>query len=106
MIINDLDIERVSVLPLEADAPLLIDPDAVLTLAIAFQRFQLIRRRNHEIAQISGAVQILQFLTRPLLNLSIKALHELTVEHRLRVLVPEGSDHRHTITSYVINVKR
>lgn len=106
MIVNDLDIERVSVFPLEADAPLLIDPDTVLALAIAFQRFQLIRRRNHEIAQIGGTVQILQFLTRPLLYLAIKSLHELTVEHRLCVLVPEASDHSRTITLCVINVKR
>jgi len=36
MIINDLDIERVSVPPLAAYAPLLIDPDTVLALAVAY----------------------------------------------------------------------
>jgi len=106
MIINDLDIERVSVPPLEAYAPLLINPDTVLALAVAFQRFQLIRWWNHEIAQINGAIQILQLLTRPLLYPPIKPLHELTAEHRPRVLVPEGPDHLITITLCVINVKR
>ena len=47
MVIDDLDIERVSALPFEADAPLLINADTVLALAIAFQHFELIRRRNH-----------------------------------------------------------
>jgi hypothetical protein len=58
MVIDDLDIERVSVLPFEADTPLLINANTVLALAIAFQPFELIRRRNHEIAQIDGTVQI------------------------------------------------
>ena len=78
----------------------------MLALAVAFQRFQLIRWWNHEIAQINGAIQILQLLTRPLLYPPIKSLHELTAEHRLRVLVPEGPDHLITITLCVINVKR
>jgi hypothetical protein len=106
MVINDLHIERVSVLPPEADAPLLIDADTVLSLAIALQRFQLIRRRNYEIAQINGTVQILQLLTRPLLDLSIEPLYKFAPEYLLGVLVPEGPDHRITITLCVINVKR
>ena len=106
MVIDDLDIERVSVPPLEAYAPLLINPDTVLVLAVAFQRFQLIRWWNHEIAQIDGAVQILQLLARPLLYPAIERPHELTLEYRLGVLVPEGSDHGITITLRVINVKR
>jgi hypothetical protein len=106
MAINDLGVERVSVLPLEADAPLLINADTALALSIAFQRFQLIRRRSHEIAQINGAIKIVQLLTRPLLYLAIKPPHELSLEYRLGILVPEGSDHCKTITLCVINVKR
>ena len=37
MVIHDLDFESVSIRPTEADAPLVIDPDAVLSLAIARQ---------------------------------------------------------------------
>jgi hypothetical protein len=106
MVIDDLDIERVSVLPFEADAPLLINADAVLALAITFQPFELIRRRNHQIAQIAGTVQILQSLARSLLDPTIERSYELTLENRLGVLAPEGPDHRITITLRVINVKR
>ena len=106
MVINDLGVERVSVRPFEADAPLLINADTVLALSIAFQRFQRIRRRSHEIARITGAIKILQLLTRPLLYLAIKPPHELTLEYRLGIPVPEGSDHCKTITLCVINVKR
>lgn len=34
VVVDDLDIERVIVLPSEADTPLLVDPDAVLTHAL------------------------------------------------------------------------
>jgi hypothetical protein len=37
MIVDDLDVKGVTVTPPEADPPLLVDPDAVLALAIAFQ---------------------------------------------------------------------
>jgi hypothetical protein len=106
MVIDDLDIERVSVLPVEADAPLLINAETVLAQAIAFQPFELIRQRNHEIAQIDGTVQILQLMARPLLDPAIERPHELSLEYRQGVLAPEGSDHRITITLRVINVKR
>lgn len=35
MIVHDFDIERVAIIPDETDSPLLIDADAVLSLAIA-----------------------------------------------------------------------
>jgi hypothetical protein len=39
MIIDNFDFVRVSVHPFEADSPLLVDADAVLSLSIAFERF-------------------------------------------------------------------
>jgi hypothetical protein len=40
VIIDNLDLESVSVLPPEADPPLVVDSDAVLTRTIASQGFQ------------------------------------------------------------------
>jgi len=37
VIVRNFDLERVAILPLEADAPLLVDPDAVLALAAPFR---------------------------------------------------------------------
>jgi hypothetical protein len=42
MIIDDLDIECVSVTPPETDPPLLVDSDAVLALSITLQSLRLI----------------------------------------------------------------
>jgi len=46
MIIHDFNELGTAIVPLETDAPLIIDPDAVLTATIALQRFQPIARRN------------------------------------------------------------
>ncbi len=42
MIINDGNIMGIAALPGEADAPLLVDADAVLALPITGERFQVI----------------------------------------------------------------
>jgi len=47
-----------AILPDEADAPLLIDPDAVLPEAIPFQRLQTISRRYREVAQFSRRMDL------------------------------------------------
>jgi len=60
VVLNDLNVERVSVLPLKTDTPLLVDPNAVLPFTVALESLQLIRWRNHEIAEIRSAVQVLQ----------------------------------------------
>jgi hypothetical protein len=41
MVINDLDIIGITVLPHKANAPLLVDPDAVLPLPVTVQCLQL-----------------------------------------------------------------
>jgi hypothetical protein len=46
VIIRYLDPIGVAVVPDEADPPLIIDPDTVLTFAIAFQRFKTVSGRD------------------------------------------------------------
>ncbi len=47
--------------PPEANSPLLIDADAVLPTAIAFQGFQLVSRWHREFSQLRGRVQLQEF---------------------------------------------
>jgi hypothetical protein len=49
MIVDKLDFKRVSVVPAETDTKLVVYADAVLTLAVAVQRFQAITRRGPQI---------------------------------------------------------
>ncbi len=45
MIVNNLDIPNVTIRPPEANAPLSVDADRVLSFAITFQRLKTITRR-------------------------------------------------------------
>jgi len=40
VIVDDLDVGRVAVLPAKAHAPLIVDPDRVLSGAISLQRLE------------------------------------------------------------------
>lgn len=60
MIIYDLDIVRIAVTPNKADAPLIVDANAVLTRSIASKRLQTITGRRGEIAQFCCDIQLPQ----------------------------------------------
>jgi len=57
MVVYDLDVERVTLVPTEADAPLLVDPNAVLSCAVTPQGLQPIPWRDPQLGQIHGRVQ-------------------------------------------------
>jgi len=46
VVVNDLDVMGIIALPHKADAPLFVDPDAMLPLPVTAQRLQIIGRRN------------------------------------------------------------
>ncbi len=56
MIICDLDVERITDAPFEADSPLVIDSDAVLSCSVTAEFFKSIRRWNSQVVEISGIV--------------------------------------------------
>ena len=62
MVVDDFDIEwLVTILvPFETNAPLIIDSDAVLALAIGFQRLELIAGRNSQAGQHGRCVKLQQ----------------------------------------------
>jgi len=58
MIIDDLHLERVAVPPDEAEPPLIVDSDAVLTRAVAAERFQSVPRRVTKVNERTGVVKL------------------------------------------------
>jgi hypothetical protein len=52
MVIDDLDVPGFAVSPNEANAPLLVDPNAVLSLPVAAQGFQAIAGRRPQIVNL------------------------------------------------------
>ena len=57
MIINDLDIVSVPLAPTEANAPLFVDPNAILSLPVASQFLKAISRRDTKIIQSLRRIQ-------------------------------------------------
>jgi hypothetical protein len=57
MVIDDFDIRRSSFIPDKADSPLIVDPDRILSNAVASQRLKAISRRNTQISDGPGLVE-------------------------------------------------
>jgi hypothetical protein len=51
MVVNYLNIKRITITPNEADAILIVDANAVLPFPISFQSFKVIPRKDCKIAQ-------------------------------------------------------
>lgn len=105
MIIDDLNVKCMTLTPTEADSPLLVDPNAVLTLPITFQSLKLIRAWNQKVLQVSSRVQLLQLHQRPLLNVAGKSLGVLATPDPLGLPATKGLDHVAILTCHVSNVK-
>jgi hypothetical protein len=58
VVIHDLNVMRIAVAPGEADAPLVIDPNAVGPRAVAFQQFKLVSGRHAKIPKPQCSIQI------------------------------------------------
>ena len=69
MIVGDFHFVGVAIAPSEADAKLVVDPYAVLTIAVALQSFQSVARRQHEVAERNRGMKHLQFLQRRLVDI-------------------------------------
>jgi hypothetical protein len=60
VVIHNLDFIRVPVTPRKANAPLVIDADAVLALPIAFQALQSVSRQRRERSDIRRRVKYVE----------------------------------------------
>ena len=92
MIIDDLHLVSVTLSPLETDAPLIVDSDAVLTLTVTVQFLQAIAGRDAQVLQRLRVVQHYELATRGVLD-ALKAWTALAVEERFRVFGAERLYH-------------
>lgn len=102
MVVNDFDFVGIAVPPEEADAPLVIDPDAVPTFAVAFQGFQAIRGRNTKIFQDRRGIEHAELAARHLLDIGRQLPGNHSAPDLLRLFVGKAPDHGVIITQYVI----
>lgn len=94
MIVHYLDVVGISTLPFKTDAPLIVNADTVLSLSVARQFFEAIRRRYVQILQDLGSVQNLKFPSSNLLDTLRKLARELAIEYSSRFSARESLDHR------------
>lgn len=87
---------------LQTDAPRVIDPDAVLTLEVTFERFKPVGRRNPQILQGDGIVEPTQLATRHGLDIGRQPPGWRSAPDLFRFLVGEVPDHDAAITWLVI----
>src|SRR6185312_4768911 len=102
MVVNDFNFMGVATLPEEADAPLVVDPDAVLAFAVALQGFQAIGWRNAEVIQGRRGIEHAELAARDLLDIGRQSPGCSSAPDLLRLLVGKAPDHAPTITRYVI----
>ena len=92
MVVDDLDLEGVAAAPDEADAPLAIDSDAVLSRPISLQLLESIGRRDPQVFDSLGSVEHPQLPEGDPLNVRPEALHALALEEAFSISVREALD--------------
>ena len=104
MIIFQPDVFGIFLIPFKTKTPLIIHPNAVLILAIAFQSLQMIGRRNPEIIEGVRLVQHEKLSKGSLLDLLWGFSGDLPAPDSLSFIRSETFYHGETITRCVIEI--
>ena len=102
MAFDDFHVVGVTLDPSKTDAPLIVDPDAVLAFAIALEGFESIGRWNTQIIQHGGVPEHTQLATCHGLDIGRQAPGWRSAADLFRFLVGKVPDHGSTITPAVI----
>jgi hypothetical protein len=89
MIIYDLYVVGVAIAPGKADAPAVVDPNAVLSASISSQLFQAVGRWDLQIREGMGIVEHAQFPQSDLLDVRRKPAEALAGEDLLGLTILE-----------------
>ena len=93
MIVDDLNTVRGSILPYEAEPPLIVNTDAVLSNPIPFECLQVIAWRHSQIIEPDRRVQHSQLSARHGQDVRRKTFRDLTGENERRAFASEAFDH-------------
>jgi hypothetical protein len=106
VVVRDRDVVGIAGVPPEADAPMVVDANAVLASPITHQPFQPIARRHAEVAELYGGIQLSQLPQHNSLQIGGQTPYGLPVEQAGRVSITEAANHRGIVTRRVIIRKR
>jgi hypothetical protein len=93
VVVHDLDVFRSSGRPSEADAPLVVDADAVRIGSVALELLEAVTWRNPEIPDLICGVQDEQLAQGGALGGLIETLRSLPLPHSFGVFVAERLQH-------------
>jgi len=93
VIVDDLDLVSVTILPAEADTPLIVDPNAVLAGAPAFELLEPIAGRNAEILKPFCCVDEPQLSKHDPMKVGREASDRVAPEEALGVPIGEAVNH-------------
>jgi hypothetical protein len=96
MVVNDFDFVRMSSAPYEADAPLIVDTNAVLSLSIPFQALEAVSWQRGQRSDLRSGIEDVQFAKRRAFD-CLEPACTLPVREALGIRAAEGPDH-HTKT--------
>jgi hypothetical protein len=105
MIVHDLNLIGVSLVPNEAETPLVVDPYAVLPFSITVQRFQSVSRRCRHVSQFCGTIQLPKLPPGDMLD-RLKAAARLPMMKSPSFRATERPDHHRMLLRMAFNVKR
>ncbi len=92
MIGHNFDIFGCSIDPNETNPPFVVDSDAVLSLPISRQRFEMVVRRAAQILQPLGGIDHVELAQRDSAK-TLKAANEFTAMERFAIPITKASDH-------------
>jgi hypothetical protein len=93
VIVHDLNVVGVAVPPAEANAPLIVDANAMVASAIAFELFEPIVRWHAEILELLGGVDEAQLAEHDPVKLGREPAHGFALEQTFGVAIAEALDH-------------
>ena len=93
MVVDDFYIVCVSACPPEADAPLVVDADAVLAGPIASQFLEAVGGWNAEVKETGRGVENDELAERNSLEVRRQPTGPLSLEEAFSIDVPEAADH-------------
>lgn len=104
VVVGDLDVVGVAVNEPEADAPLVVDRDRVLSLPVPFELMQSVAGRDSQVVKARSQVDVLELPSCPLRDVGRETPRLARHVQVLRVPVPECLDHRSTVTYHVTRI--
>jgi hypothetical protein len=98
VVVGDLDLCGARGGPSEADAPLVVNADAVLSLAVAVQLLEAVTRWNPKVVDVLGGVEDQELAIGNSLKIGAELADVRAIPDELGFLIRERLDHSKSIT--------